>query len=119
MSHTSLALIDYYTALDGSDPYSALKFVDPAIDFTLMLPGSVIRGSGVEDLRAYIDNRGKTERKHRPIRSTRTGEVEFVYGTVEEADSTLGHYSATARIDDSGKIAAYFVAFHPEVRVIE
>nr|WP_271213797.1 hypothetical protein [Rhodococcus wratislaviensis]GLK41056.1 hypothetical protein GCM10017611_79310 [Rhodococcus wratislaviensis] len=115
----SLALIDYYTTSNSSDPYSAIIFADPTIDFIIMLPGSTIRGSGVEDLRAYIDNRGTTERKHRPIRSTRTGEVEFVYGTVEEAGSTPAHYSATARIDDSGRFAAYFVAFHPEVRVIE
>jgi hypothetical protein len=83
-----------------------------------MLPGSTIRGSGVEDLRAYIDSRGETERQHIPIQSAHTDDLEFDYGAVQEPERTVGHFSATARIDSVGMIMTYFVAFHPDVRVI-
>ncbi|MFZ2175051.1 MAG: nuclear transport factor 2 family protein [Rhodococcus sp. (in: high G+C Gram-positive bacteria)] len=116
---SNLALLRYYAALDRSDAAAALGMVEPDVAFTLTLPGAVTRGRGPDDLRAYIDNRGTTERRHVPLRATRTDDVEFVYGAVTESGNVTGHFSATARVTDAGRIAAYLVVFDPEARVVE
>jgi hypothetical protein len=68
----------------------------------------------------YLTGRGDIVRRHVPLRTSRDGDLEFVYGEiVEDETRTTGHFLASVRLDADGLIASYHVSFDTELALVE
>ena len=73
------------------------------------------RGADRTGIAAYLDARGDVDRRHAILRSSRDGDLEFVYGAVvDDGTRVTGQFLAAARITVAGTIGAYQVTFEPE-----
>ena len=114
-----LTLLRYYAAVDGGEVEAALALTSPTIAFAIVVPTGGVRGQGHADLADYLRGRGDVDRRHVPLRTGTDGDVEFVYGAiVEDGTRTTGHFVAAARVDADGLLAAYHVAFDPELALL-
>jgi hypothetical protein len=109
-----VVIADYFARLDGPDPMSALELAEPDIEFLLALPDREVRGSGLDDLTAYISGRPAVGRKHVVLRSSTDGDLEMVYGLVTEGDGHgTGSFVSVGLISPTGRLARYQSYFHP------
>jgi hypothetical protein len=109
------SLEQYYASVDAGDIDRAMTLVAPDVSFAILLPDTAVRGTGRQGLIDYLDGRGEVVRRHVVLRSSRDGNLEFVYGKVVEDDrTTTGHFLAAAHLDGAGLIAGYQVSFDPE-----
>lgn len=116
---SSVTLVRYYAAVDAGDLETAMALVAPDVRSAILLPGAAVRGTGRDDLRSYLANRGPVVRRHVPQRESVVGDLEFVYGAVVEDGTTVtGHFLAAARIGADGLITGYQVAFDPELGLL-
>jgi hypothetical protein len=114
-----LQLTRYYAAVDRDDLETAAGLLHQGVTFAVHLPSGVNRGTTRQGLIGYLTGRGDVVRRHVPLRTSRDGDVEFVYGAVVEDEArTTGHFVATARIDPDGLIAAYHVSFDTELALV-
>lgn len=119
MTGNDLALLRYYEAVDRGDLQAALALASPSITFAITVPSGVVRGQDTAGLADYLDGRGQVDRRHVPLRTSTDGDLEFVYGRiVEDGTRTTGHFVAAARVDAHGLLAAYQVAFDPELALL-
>ena len=119
MTDQQLALTAYYEAVDRSAFDEALAHVSPTFRFAIMVPGATVRGEGHEGILGYLQGRGPVDRRYAPLRCTRDGDLEFVYGAViEDGTRTTGHFLAAAHLDAAGQIDSYQVAFDPELALL-
>lgn len=119
MSGTDLRLTRYYAAVDRSDLEAAAAMLHPSVAFAMHLPAGATRGDTREELIGYLTGRGDVVRRHQPLRMSRDGDLEFVYGAVvEDGTRTTGHFLASVRIDQNGLIAAYQVSFDTELALV-
>jgi hypothetical protein len=118
MSGVTTVLEQYYALVDSGDLDAAMELLHPAATFAIILPGGAVRGEDRAGIRAYLDGRGPVVRRHVPLRRSSDGDLEFVYGSVLEDETTVtGHFLAAARIVD-GRIAGYQVSFDPELALL-
>lgn len=118
MSHTTLA--QYYRAVDEDRIDDAMAMLDPGVDFVMVLPSGARHGRGRDQMRAYLANRGVTDRAHVVLRESRADDVEFLYGKVTEGGSTTtGRFLSGVRLGDDGLIASYQVTFETEHVLVE
>jgi hypothetical protein len=109
-----VVIADYFARMDGPDPMDALELAEPDIEFLLALPDQEVRGSGIEDLRAYISGRPAVGRKHKVLRSSVDGDLEMVYGVVTEGDGRgTGSFVSVGLVSPAGRLARYQSFFHP------
>ena len=109
-----MVIVDYFDRLDGPDPMSGLELAEPGIEFLLALPDREVRGSGLDDLGAYIAGRPAVGRKHVILRSSVDGDLEMVYGVITEGDGRgTGSFTSVALISDDKRLARYQSFFHP------
>jgi hypothetical protein len=114
-----LALLRYYEAVDSGDVEAALALASPTIAFAIVVPTGVVRGQDTAGLAGYLNGRGDVDRRHVPLRTSTDGDLEFVYGRiVEDGTRTTGHFVAAARVGADGLLAAYQVAFDPELALL-
>lgn len=119
MREPELTLVKYYAMVDKGDLQAAGAMVNPDVTFALHLPATVTRGTTREELLGYLSGRGDVVRRHVPLRTSRDGSLEFVYGAVVEDESrTTGHFLASVRIDADGLIGAYHVSFDTELALV-
>ena len=115
-----LTLAAYYAAVDRSSLEEALDHISEKIRFSIVVPTGTVRGEGHDGIRGYFGGRGDVDRRHVPLRSSRDGDVEFIYGAVvEDGSRTTGHFLAAAHLDPTGRIDAYQVAFDAELNLVE
>jgi hypothetical protein len=120
VSGADLHLTRYYAAVDQNDFEAAAGMLHPALTFAVHLPGGATRGDTSEELIGYLAGRGDVVRRHLPLRVSRDGDLEFVYGAVVEDETRFtGHFLASVRIDRDGLIAAYHVSFDTELALVE
>ena len=116
MPYPDLHLTRYYAAVDRDDLAAAAAMLHPRVTFALHLPSGTTRGGTREELIGYLTGRGEVVRRHLPLRGSRDGDVEFVYGAVvEDQTRTTGHFLASVRVDPDGLIDAYQVSFDTEL----
>lgn len=119
MSLMPATLTRYYAHVDADEIDQAMTLVAPDVQFAILLPGRAVRGQDREGLVDYLAGRGEVVRRHVPLRTAVADDLEFVYGSVVEDDSTTtGHFLASARVDDTGLITGYQVAFDPELSLL-
>jgi ketosteroid isomerase-like protein len=105
----------YYALVDSGDLDAAMELLHPDASFAIVLPGGGVRGESRDGIRAYLDGRGPVVRRHVPMRRSIDGDLEFVYGSVlEDETTTTGHFLAAARVVD-GRITGYQVSFDPDL----
>jgi ketosteroid isomerase-like protein len=115
MAGTTTVLEQYYARVDSGDLDAAMELLHPDATFAIILPGGAVRGEDRAGIRAYLDARGPVVRRHVPMRSSADGDLEFVYGSVlEDETTTTGHFLAAARVVD-GRITGYQVSFDTEL----
>ena len=120
MARDDLQLIRYYAAVDRNYLQGAQALVHPNVTFALHLPAGPTRGTTSEELIGYLTGRGDIVRRHVPLRTSRDGDLEFVYGEiVEDETHTTGHFLASVRVDADGRITAYHVSFDTELALVE
>lgn len=118
MAGKQTTLERYYALVDSGDLDAAMELLDPGAAFAIILPGGAVRGEDRAGIRSYLDGRGPVVRRHVPLRSSTDGDVEFVYGSVlEDETTTTGHFLAVARVVD-GRITGYQVSFDPELALL-
>jgi ketosteroid isomerase-like protein len=116
---TASTLVQYYAHIDDGDLDAGLALMAPDVRFAISLPGSTHRGDDRDGVRAYLDGRGPARRRHVPLRVSVLDDVEFVYGAVTEDDTiTTGHFLASVHLGQDGRIAAYQVAFDPDLQLL-
>lgn len=109
-----LVIADYFARLDGPDPMSGLELAEPDVEFLLALPDREVRGSGRDDLGAYLAGRPAVGRKHVVLRSCVDGDLEMVYGIVTEGDGHgTGSFVSVGLVSSAGRLARYQSFFHP------
>jgi hypothetical protein len=109
-----VVIADYFDRLDSPDPMSGLELAEPGIEFLLALPDREVRGSGLDDLGAYIAGRPAVGRKHVVLRGSTDGDLEMVYGIVTEGDGHgTGSFVSVGLISPAGRLARYQSYFHP------
>jgi hypothetical protein len=109
-----VVIVDYFARLDGPDPMSGLELAEPDVEFLLALPDREVRGSGRDDLGAYLASRPPVGRKHVILRSCVDRDLEMVYGVVTEGDGKgTGSFVSTALVSPAGRLARYQSFFHP------
>jgi ketosteroid isomerase-like protein len=112
-------LEQYYASVDAGDIDRAMTLVAPDVSFAILLPGKAVRGTERQGLVDYLGGRGDVVRRHMVSRSSRDGDLEFVYGAVVEDDrTTTGHFLAAARLDSAGLISGYQVSFDPDLGLL-
>jgi hypothetical protein len=115
-----LQLIQYYAAIDRNDFRGAQALLHPNVTFAIHLPAGATRGTTSDELMSYLTGRGDIVRRHVLLRTSRDGDLEFVYGEiVEDETRTTGHFLASVRLDADGLIAAYHVSFDTELALVE
>jgi hypothetical protein len=120
VARDDLQLIRYYAAVDRNDLQGAQALLHPDVTFAVHLPAGATRGTRSDELIAYLTGRGDIVRRHVPLRMSRDGDLEFVYGAVVEDESrTTGHFMASVRVDADGLIRAYHVSFDTELALVE
>ena len=120
MARDDLQLIRYYAAVDRNDLRAAQALLHPNITFAVHLPAGATRGTTSAELIGYLTGRGDVVRRHVPLRMSRDGDVEFVYGAVvEDERRTTGHFIASGRVDAEGVITAYHVSFDTQLALVE
>ena len=108
----------YYALVDSGELDAAMELLHPDAAFAIVLPGGGVRGDDRAGIRAYLDGRGPVVRRHVPLRSSTDGDLEFVYGSVlEDETTTTGHFLAAARVVD-GRITGYQVSFDPDLTLL-
>lgn len=91
----------------------------PSVNFAVHLPSGTMRGGTREELIGYLTGRGDVVRRHLPLRMSRDGDLEFVYGAVVEDETrTTGHFLAAVRVDPNGLMDAYQVSFDTELALV-
>ena len=109
-----MVIVDYFARLDGPDPMSGLELTEPDVEFLLALPDREVRGSGLDDLTAYIAGRPAVGRKHVILRSSTDIDLEMVYGLVTEGDGQgTGSFVSVGLVSPGGRLARYQSFFHP------
>jgi hypothetical protein len=109
-----VVIADYFDRLDGPDPMRGLELVEPGIEFLLALPDREVRGSGLDDLGAYIAGRPDVGRKHVILRSCVDRDLEMIYGIVTERDGQgTGSFVSVGLVSPAGRLARYQSFFHP------
>jgi ketosteroid isomerase-like protein len=112
-------LEQYYASVDAGDIDHAMSLVAPDVRFAILLPGKAVRGADRQGLVDYLSGRGEVVRRHVVSRSSRDGDLEFVYGkVVEDARTTTGHFLAAVHRDEAGLISSYQVSFDPELGLL-
>lgn len=108
----------YFAALDGPDPMSALEFVAPDVQFSILWSqdgkASEFVG-GWEDLRRFTEA-GEDWRswRHHILWSSTDGESEFAAGETRYEDGTkIGTYMVFAQLDAAGRMVRYMAARTP------
>jgi hypothetical protein len=120
MTEQQLVLAAYYAAVDRASFDEALAHISKAVRFSIVVPTGTVQGEGHEGIRGYLGGRGEVDRRHVPLRTSRDGDLEFIYGAVvEDGTRTTGHFLASAHIDANGQIDAYQVAFDPKLCLLE
>ena len=108
----------YYALVDSGDFDAAMELLHPEASFAILLPGGGVRGDSRDDIRTYLEGRGPVVRRHVPLRSSTAGDLDFVYGSVlEDETTTTGHFLAAARVVD-GQITGYQVSFDPDLTLL-
>jgi hypothetical protein len=98
----------YYARLDGDDPGDPLELVADDLRFAITVPGASYSG-GRADLRAYVEGRGPTRRRHYIVHAARAGALEHLIGEVREDGHVNGSFLAAAEFDGAGRIRRYLV----------
>jgi hypothetical protein len=108
-----VVIADYFDRLDGPDPMSGLELAEPGIEFLFALPDREVRGSGLDDLGAYLAGRPVAGRKHVILRSCADGDLEMVYGILTEGDGKgIGSFVSVGLVSPAGRLARYQSFFH-------
>jgi hypothetical protein len=118
VASNDLQLAHYYSTLDDGRIADAVALLHEKVRYGMFLPGAVGRGSGREDMRAYLESRPPVQRKHLLLSTSRDGDMEYVYGAVTDNGNTTGHFAAVAHVDAAGLIDAYQVTFDAELVVV-
>lgn len=119
MTLQQVTLTRYYAHVDAGEIEQAMTLVSPDVQFVILLPGGAVRGESRQGLVDYLGGRGDVVRRHVPLRTAVSQDLEFVYGSVVEDDSTTtGHFLASVRVGGDGLITAYQVAFDPELALL-
>jgi hypothetical protein len=119
MSVEDVTLTRYYRHVDAGEIDEAMQLVAPDVRFVILLPGRDVRGDSRQGLVDYLAGRGEVARRHVPLRTAVSDDLEFVYGAVVEDDSTTtGHFLASVHLGDERLITAYQVAFDPELALL-
>ena len=115
MSGPTTTLERSYALVDSGDLDAAMELLHPEASFAIGLPGGGVRGDDRDGIRAYLEGRGPVVRRHVPMRRSIDGDLEFVYGSVvEDETTTTGHFLAAARVV-GGRITGYQVSFDPDL----
>jgi ketosteroid isomerase-like protein len=112
---SQFALLRYYELLDAGDMDAAFAQMAPDVTFVISIAGVVRRGTDRSGIAGYLAARGDVVRRHDILRTSKDGDVEFVYGAiVEDGIRATGQFLAAARITEAGMIGAYQVMFEKE-----
>ena len=110
----------YFTALDGSDPYSSLELVADDVEFSIQWAGA--DGSsrhftgGKDELRAFIDAGDMTGWAHHLLFSGGAGELEVALGETRwDSGERIGTFVAAAQLDAAGRMVRYMVGRSPAI----
>lgn len=118
MASIDLQLAHYYSTLDDGRIADAVSLLHEDVQYAIVLPNGVVRGSHRKDMQAYLESRPPVQRKHHLLRSARDGDAEFVYGAVTDDGNVTGRFTAVAHVDGDGMIDAYQVTFDLELVVV-
>ena len=111
----------YFTALDGDDPYSSLQLVADDVEFAIEWASSSDRKStqilgGVAELRAFIEAGDMRDWAHHVLHSGQDGRVAFALGeTRYDSGERIGTFLAVAELDGDGRMRRYLVARTPAI----
>lgn len=114
-----MVVAEYMTCLDSDDPLTALEFMEPDVEFRIVLPEREVAGNSRADWGDYIGGRTVVGRIHHIMRSTVDRDVELLYGLVTENGEPMGVFLSSANISPRNKIQRYLAFFHTSYRLLD
>jgi hypothetical protein len=116
---------EFFAALDGERPDSAMALVADDLEFAILWapdPGSRSRHftGGPEELRAFTGAGDMDGWAHHLLNVSRQGNTEIVLGETRWDDGRhIGTFVAAAELDGSGRMRRYLVGRSPALRFDE
>jgi len=118
VASNNLRLAHYYATLDDIGIRDAVPLLHEDVQYAIILPNGVHRGTSRKGIQEYLESRPLVQRRHHLLRTACDGDTEFIYGAVTDNDTMTGRFAAVAHVDGDGTIDAYQVTFDLELVVV-